>query len=225
MEELMVEVEALFGVGEETGVVLAQVLAGGDQEAAGAGGGVADDVARHRRGELHHELDDVARGAELAVLAGGGDLAQHVLVDVALGVAVVHLKLVDEVDGLGEQVGRGDGKAGVAHVVRVGAAVAAHGAQEGEDMLADELVHGAGFEVFEVLPAHVRERRAARVVAQGEDVPLYRLSERDRLAVFAGLLVVQALEEEQVGDLLDDLDGIGDAAGPKAVPDAVDLIA
>ena len=33
--------------------------------------------------------DDVPRGAELAVLSGAGDLAQHVLVDVALGVAVV----------------------------------------------------------------------------------------------------------------------------------------
>jgi hypothetical protein len=37
---------------------------------------------------LDHELDDVPRRAELAVLTGGGDLAQHVLVEVAVGVAV-----------------------------------------------------------------------------------------------------------------------------------------
>ena len=42
------------------------------------------------RGHLHHEPDDVARGAELAVLPGAGDLAEHVLVEVALGVAVLH---------------------------------------------------------------------------------------------------------------------------------------
>ena len=35
--------------------------------------------------------------------------------------------------------------------------------------------------------------------------------------------VVQAAQEEQAGDLLDDLDGVGDAAGPKGVPDLVDF--
>ena len=53
------------------------------------------------RGQLDHQLDDVARRAELAVLPGGGDLAEHVLVDVALGVAVLHLQAVDHVDDLG----------------------------------------------------------------------------------------------------------------------------
>ena len=77
-------------------------------------------ILRRGRGHLHHEPDDVARRAELAVLPGGGQLAQHVLVDVALGIAVVHGDVVDQVDDLGEQRRRGDGEAGVAHVVRVG---------------------------------------------------------------------------------------------------------
>jgi hypothetical protein len=33
--------------------------------------------------------------------------------------------------------------------------------------------------------------------------------------------VVQALDEEQVGELLDDGEGVGDAACPEGVPDAV----
>ena len=56
-----------------------------------------------RRGHLHHQLDDVARRAELAVLPGAGDLAEHVLVEVALGVAVLHRDVVDHVHDLGQQ--------------------------------------------------------------------------------------------------------------------------
>jgi hypothetical protein len=50
-------------------------------------------------------LDDVARRAELAVLAGAGNLAQHVFVEVALGVAVLHRHMVEHVHHLGQQAG------------------------------------------------------------------------------------------------------------------------
>ena len=57
------------------------------EEAAGAAGGVADDVGGLRLDEIDHQADDVARGAELAVDAGRGELAEQVFVEVALGVA------------------------------------------------------------------------------------------------------------------------------------------
>ena len=44
----------------------AQVFANSHQETTGARGRVADDIGRLGRGHLHHEPDDVARGAELA---------------------------------------------------------------------------------------------------------------------------------------------------------------
>ena len=56
------------------------------QEAGRPAGRVADLVVRTRRRHLDHEPDDVPRRAELAVLPSRGDLAEHVLVDVALGV-------------------------------------------------------------------------------------------------------------------------------------------
>jgi hypothetical protein len=43
-----------------------------------------------------------------------------------------------------------------------------------------------------------------------------------RLALFSSR-VVQAAQEEQVGDLLDHFNGVGDAAGPEGVPDLVDF--
>jgi hypothetical protein len=36
--------------------------------------------------------------------------------------------------------------------------------------------------------------------------------------------VVQAADEQQVGDLLDHLQRVGDAAGPEGIPDLVDLV-
>ena len=115
------------------GVTRANPLGGGDEEAAGAGGGVADEVAGFRGGEFHHEGDDLAGGAELVVLPGDGDFAEHVFVELALGVAVVHGDFIDEVDDFGEEGGGGDGEAGVLHVLSEGGGVAAEGAEEGED--------------------------------------------------------------------------------------------
>ena len=91
MEQAMVEVLAQLRIAENFRVVLAQVFAHRHREAAGAAGRIHHHIARRRLGHRHHQLDDVARRAELAVGAGGGQLAQHVLVDVSLGVAVGHV--------------------------------------------------------------------------------------------------------------------------------------
>ena len=109
-------------------MALAQVLARRDQESRSAASRVADHVAGLRRGELDHEPDDVARRAELSVLAGGGDLAEHVLVEVALGVAVGHRDVVEQVDDLGKESGCRNGEARVLHVVRVRGVVGAQSA-------------------------------------------------------------------------------------------------
>jgi hypothetical protein len=47
-----------------------------------------------------------------------------------------------------------------------------------------------------------------------------------RLALFSRRvwIFIQPLDEEQVGELLDDFEGVGDAAGPEDVPDAVNLV-
>ena len=49
------------------------------------------------------------------------------------------------------------------------------------------------------------------------------LPSRCGLVLLERLQVVEAADEQQVGDLLDDLERVGDAAGPEGVPDAVDL--
>lgn len=72
-----------------------------------------------------HQRDDVEGRAELSVLAGAGDLAQHGFIKIALGVAILHRQFV-EVDHLHQQRRRGNGEAHVLHVRGVRRAVLRH---------------------------------------------------------------------------------------------------
>ena len=149
VEEVVVEVFLELRVAEDLRVVVAEVFARRHEEAARAARGIADDILRRGRGELDHELDDVARGAELAVLPGARDFPEHVFVEVALRIAVLHRHAVDHVHDLRQQRGRGDGEARVLHVVRVGGVIAAECAQEREDVVVDDLKHLGRREVLE----------------------------------------------------------------------------
>ena len=86
--------------------LLAQVLDGADEEAAGAAGGVEDGFAEARIDLLDDELGDGARRVELAGVAGGLKVLEKLLVDVAEHVAViggVEVDAVDLVDDLAHQ--------------------------------------------------------------------------------------------------------------------------
>ena len=223
VEQTAVEVLALRRVVEHLGELLAQVFPGVHQEARGAAGGIADSVLGRRGRERHHELDDVARRAELPVLAGRGDLAQHVLIQIAFGVAVVHGHLVQQVDHLPQQVWGGNGEPRSLHVLGVGGVVAAQRAQVGEYVLGDHRVHVAGLEVLEPRPTQVVVGTPSGIFPFGVDPALHGLLQTRGLVLLQGVQVVQTPQKEQVGDLLQNLHGVGDAARPKRVPDAVDL--
>ena len=65
---------------------------------------------------------------------------------------------------------------------------------------------------------------AALVLAFREETPIeLLLLERLGLAFFGGVEIVQAAEEKKVGNLLNDFQRVGDAAGPKSIPDLINL--
>ena len=163
------------------------------------------------------------RRAELTVLTGARDLAQHVLVDIALGVAVRHRDLRDEVDDLREERRGGDDEGGVLHVLPIVAPLATKAAEEREHVVAHDLVHLLGLEMPEPAPPQVLVRPATLVFAIREDRPLHRFLGGGRLCLGQRLQLVQAAEEEEVGDLLNDLEGVGDPARPEGIPHLVDL--
>ena len=87
-------------------LVLADVLQGADEEAAGAAGRVEDLFAQPRVDHVGHELGDGARRVVLAGVAGALEVLQNLLVDVAEEVALrgdVEVDAVDLVDHLADQ--------------------------------------------------------------------------------------------------------------------------
>lgn len=217
-------VEAAAGDGilvDGIAVVGVEIFGGGDEETGGAERGIADLVLGRGSGHVHHQLDDVARAAELAVLPGAGDFSQHIFVEVALGVAVGHVDGIELVHDVRQHARRGHHEGGVLHVVAVGAAALAAGSladglDEGKGVIAHRGEHFIRREFLEARPAEL-------VLLRREDGFLDGFLEAVRLVFLEGVDLVQALDEEQVGELLDDGERIGDAAGPQGVPDAVDF--
>ena len=82
-------------------------------------------------------------------------------------------------------------------MVRVGGVVAAEGAQEREDVLADDGEHLARRDVLEARPAQLFVGRAARVVALREDAALDRPPESGGLVLLQRLEVVEAARKSR----------------------------
>ena len=122
---------------EGADVVLADVVDGGGEEAAGAGGGVEHAFAEAGRADGGHELGDGAGGVVFALGGGVAQPAEDVFVDGAEDVAVVgvvEIEAVELVDDLPH------GHAGL-HVVVHRIKDLAHDAGAGGGV--------GGFEVFE----------------------------------------------------------------------------
>ena len=71
------------------------MLVGGDEKPCGAAGGVEYLLVFFGVDDLDHEVDDVARRAELPGVALGAENGEHVLECVAQPLAVIVSKLVD----------------------------------------------------------------------------------------------------------------------------------
>ena len=67
--------------------------------------------------QINHHVDDVSRRAELAVDASRCQLAEEVLVEIALGVALGEGQCVDHVDGRDQQRWLVDHQRGVFHIL------------------------------------------------------------------------------------------------------------
>ena len=221
------KVRVELGVAKDLRMALAQILTRRHEKAASAAGRVAD--ARRPgfgRDQLDHQPNDMARRAKLAVLTGAGDLGEHVLVQVALGVALLHRHLVDHIDDLRQQAGVWNREARVFHVMRVGRLVAAQSPQKRKHMLANHRVHVSRREMLEARPTIVRvgtRRPRMVVIAFRKQAALDGRLQPSSFQLFERLQLIQPLDEKQIGDLLDHFQRIGNPAGPKRIPDLIDL--
>jgi len=100
------------------GVVLVHVFTRRHQKASRATGRVRNGMVLRGLHQLDHHFNNVARGAELVVGASGGNFRQQIFVQIALGIAVVHLDFGNHLHHLVEQLWRGYHKGRALHVLR-----------------------------------------------------------------------------------------------------------
>ncbi len=218
VEHVVMKMLLQCGIKEQRFVVPFQIFRRRDQITAGAAGRIANDILRRRCGQFHHQLDDMARRAELPILPGAGDLGQHVFVQIALGVAVVHRDGVDHVGDFIQQRRGRDDEHRILHETGVrtpGTAIERF--DERKYLIAEYGEFAFRIEILEVRPAQFALLRFKNGVVE-------RFAEQIGLAFLPGVQFVQPLGEQQIGDLLDYRQRIGHAAGPERVPDLIDLI-
>ena len=225
-------------------IVAPDILRRRHQKTRRTAGRVADGVLRCGLQQLHHHVDDVPGCAELAVLTRGGQLAQHILVQIALHIQprqVVLIEVVQPGDDFLQHLGRGDEEHGVAHIAgKGGVALAAvllvldfhqfaqrgevrqtavlHILDGGEDPLGNHVVNRPGVVVLELAPAHGLAHRGL-----GENLVQLLAGCIFKFLGFQ-FLFVQRTDKHQIGQLLDDCQGVGDASRPNVRPDFIYFI-
>jgi hypothetical protein len=138
----------------------------------------------------------------------------------------VHRDVGEQIDHFGQQVRGRNREARVAHVAGIARALGAQPAQPREHVVGDDVEHRLRVEVREHVPAQVAVGAPpgkVAVIAVGEDRVLDHAPKPRDPVLLHELQVVKALDEQQVGDLLDDLDRVGDSARPEGIPHAIDL--
>lgn len=223
VEHRLVEMFAQFRVAQHFGMPAPQVLTDGDQETAGASGRIADDVRRLWLRQLDHQRNNVPRRAELPVLPGSRDLAEHVLVDITLGVAIVHPHIVELLHRLSEQRRRRNAEARVLHVLAESRTLPAERAQEREHVLVNDCEHLARLEGFEPRPAQILVGAAALILTLRKNPPLHFDLELRGLPLLDGMELIETLDEQKVSDLFDHGQRVRHSARPEIVPDTVNL--
>ena len=79
-------------------------------------------------------------------------------------------------------------------------------------MLIHHLEHVGRRKVLDARPAQVVIAAAARVLPFGEHATLDRLLQPCGFVLFEALQVIEPVQVQQLSDLFDDFDGVGDAA-------------
>ena len=85
----------VLGLQEFAIIGLTDILRTLHDEARRTHGRVADGVGKCRLHEFYHHADNMARCAELTIIARGSHLAQYILINITHGVAFVHIEFVD----------------------------------------------------------------------------------------------------------------------------------
>ena len=200
-------------------IMLGDILGSGGDKAGRTHSGVADGILQSGLHQFHHHLDDMARGAELAIGAGLGDLRKQVLIYIAHDVLVVQIQAVQSVNHAHQHTGSGDKEQRILHILG-----------KGSILTCIQLV----FDKRKNLFVHIAEHRLRLVMTEimPPAILMLRIKSRiynrhikgSRIGFLAQLVIVQNFDEHQVCNLLDNRQGVGHTGRPENIPNAVDFI-
>src|SRR5438105_15814483 len=117
----------------------------------------------------------MARRAKLSVLSGARDLREHVLIEIAFCVAILHGDVINHIYDSREQRRSGNGEARSFHVLRIRGFVAAERAEKWENVLANNREHFCRREVLKTRPPEISVRTVTAVLPFRKNVALDRL--------------------------------------------------
>ena len=201
------------------------------QETGSTASRVADGKVGLGLHQLHHHLDDMARGTELTIETGLGNLGEQILIDVAADIAVLHLlhlviNLIQAVHHLAQQQRGGQLEDGIAHVLGIGTVLTAvQILDEGKYPFLHDRVHSACVKVMEYRPLQL----------SAIDFPLtdFHFIRKNTLegqaqhGTFLGTKIIrriQIMDKHQICDLLNDIQRVYQAACGENIPQAVNSI-
>jgi len=182
------------------GVGLEDVLVGRDQESGGAASRVEHGLGLLRGDDFDHEINDVARGAELPGLALGAEHGEQILEGVAQALGVVVGELVDDLE---------EGAQGLRVAVRQIGVLEDVAEEQRNAGIFRHLGDGFGVEVQDLVAAQAGAHELGPAVTgklTGKELAL----PAELLAL--GVHVVHELVDQGNGDLLDLALGVGDLA-------------
>src|SRR5207237_1088221 len=155
-----------------------------------------------------------------SVLSGARDLAEHVLVEIAFCVAILHRYVVNHVYDSREQCRSRNGEARSSHLLRVAGYVGVERAEKWENVPANNREHFCRREVLKARPPEIFVRTAAAVFPFRKNAALDRLLQPIRFVFFKRVEIVQSADEKQVSYLLYDFERVRDSPGPKSIPNS-----
>ena len=230
MEHTALVVIGIFPFEQFAFVVLLDILCSLHNEAGTTHGRVANSVAERRAHEFDHHADDVARSAKLPVVATCRHLSKHILIDIAHGVAIVHIEVVDAFDDFGQCARALDEKSCVSHKTTICTLLPlSEILDENKHVAAYGVIHLIGFHIAKHIPTEVVVRHIfvgfGIVPHTGFESRVFdHRTPRVGVGFFGALSIIEHLHEEEIGHLLKDGDRVGDTSCPKGIPYRVDTI-
>ena len=173
------------------------MLVGGNEEPGGAAGGIEDGILLLRVDDIHDEIDDMTRGAELSGVSLRAEDREEVLEGVAQPLGVVVFELVDDFEEGAQGLRVAVGEVGVVEDVAE---------ERGDARVFRHPGNGLGVEVQGLVAAQAGAHQSGPAVAgevAGEEFP------RPAELFALGVDVVHELVDESDGDLLDLALGVG----------------